>query len=87
MPRIHSLVPHQLPGYDWASCPGVPVVQCFFREVVVLPPAKDISGDGVKVVTAVLVAVIVVVEAGEAAWYRRSMEGMRLEIRHFVQLI
>ena len=75
MPRIHSLVPHQLPGYDWASCPGVPVVQCFCGEVVVLPATKDISGDGVEIVTAVLVAVIIVVVAGEAWCCRSKMRG------------
>ena len=51
------------------------------------PAAKDISGDGVEVVTAVLVAVIVVVEAGESAWCRRSLERMRLEIRSFSQFM
>ena len=32
-----------------------------------LPATKDISGDGVEVVTAMLVTIVVVVKAGETA--------------------
>jgi len=44
----------------------VPVVESFARESVMLPAAKDIIGDGVEIVTGVLVAIIVIVVAGEA---------------------
>ena len=55
----------QLSGYDWASCTLVPEVHCVSREVVMFPAAKDIIGDGVEVVSTVLVTVIVIVTTGE----------------------
>ena len=51
----------------WASSSHVPEVESLSREVVLLPAAKNIFGDGVKVVTTVLVAVVVVVVTGEVS--------------------
>ena len=71
MPKISTLggsnISIQLSGDDWASSSHVPEVESLSREVVMLPAAKNISGDGVEVVTTVLVAVIVVVVTGEAS--------------------
>ena len=71
MPKISPLsgpnISVQLSGDDWTSSSHIPVVESVSREVVMLPAAKDIIGDRVEVVTAVLVAVIVVVVAGEAS--------------------
>ena len=78
MPKISPLsgpnISVQLSGDDWASSSHVPVVESVSREVVMLPATKDIIGDRIEVVTAVLVAVIVVVVAGEGA-HRVGMSG------------
>ena len=58
--------PIELSADERALGPVVPVVESFTRESVMLPAAKDIIGDGVEIVTGVLVAIIVVVVAGEA---------------------
>ena len=55
------LVPVELPGHQGAGGPDVPLSESLLAEVVMLPAAQDILGDGVEVVTAVLVTVIVVV--------------------------
>ena len=78
MPKIstpgRSNISIQLSGDDWASSSCVPEVESLSGEVVMLPAAKDISGDRVEVVTTVLVAVIVIVLAGEAS-HRIVMRG------------
>ena len=45
-----------------------------------LPATKDICGDGVEIVTAVLVAIIVVVTAGEGLLTRIGVIGRRITI-------
>ena len=71
MPKISTLggsnISIKLSGHDWASSSHVPQVESLSREVVMLPAAKNISGNGVEVVSTVLVAVIVVVVTGEAS--------------------
>jgi len=47
--------------------PHVPVVEGVTREVVVFPTAKDIIGDGVEIVSTMLVTIIVVIVAGKAS--------------------
>ena len=42
-----------------------------------LPATKDIIGDGIEIVTAVLVAIIVVVTAGEAIQWIRGIGSPR----------
>ena len=61
-----SAVPVQFPGNKGALGSDVPGVQSVCREVVMLPSAKDIIGDGIEIVRRVLVTIIVVVTAGEA---------------------
>ena len=61
-----SAIPVQFPGNKGALGSDVPGVQSVCREVVMLPSAKDIIGDGIEIVTAVLVAIIVVVVKGKA---------------------
>jgi hypothetical protein len=90
MPKISPLsgpnISVQLPGDDWTSSSHVPAVQSVSGEVVMLPAAKDIIGDRIEVVTAVLVAVIVVVVAGEGArrvgMRGRSVSKMRGATQH-----
>ena len=63
----------------WLSCcrratgPGAPRLGGVGREIVVLPIAKDIIGGRVEVVKAMLVAIIVVIVAGETEM--RSISG------------
>ena len=52
-------VPVELPGHQGAGGPYIPLSESLLAEVVMLPAAQDILGDGVEVVTAVLVTVIV----------------------------
>ena len=59
-------IPVELSGDERTLSPAVPVVESVSREVVMLPATKDICGDGVEIVTAVLVAIIVVVAGGKA---------------------
>ena len=67
MPEVRPNISVQLPADDRAPPPHVPGVESVAREVVMLPAAQDLCGDWVEIVTTVLVAVIVVVVAGEAA--------------------
>jgi len=64
-PLLGTVVPVELPGHQRAGGPDVPLSESLLAEVVMLPAAQDILGDGVEVVTAVLVTVIVVVADGE----------------------
>ena len=80
MPKIRSLISVKFSGYDWASRPRVSVVEGVSREVVMFPVAKDIIGDGVEVVTTVLVTVRVVV-TGEECVHRVIMRYSPADIR------
>ena len=80
MPKIRSLISVKFSCYDWASCPLVPIVESFSREVVMFPFAKDIIGDVVEVVTTVFVTVIVVVMGGEGV-HRVIVRHSPLDIR------
>ena len=72
-------LPVELPGDERALSPAIPVVESLSREVVMLPATKDICGDGIEIVTAVLVAIIVVVTAGEGLT-RIGVIGRRVTI-------
>jgi hypothetical protein len=72
-------LPVELPGDEGTLSPVVPVVESLSRAVVMLPATKDICGDGIEIVTAVLVAIIVVVTAGEGL-ARIGMIGRRVTI-------
>ena len=61
-----SDLPIELSGDERTLGHVVPVVESVARQSVMLPAAKDIIGDGVEITTGVLVAIIVVVVAGEA---------------------
>ena len=62
MPKISTLrgpnISVQLSGDDLTSSSHIPVAEGVSREVVMLPATKDICGDGVEIVTAVLVKVL-----------------------------
>ena len=63
MPEVRPNISVQLPADDWAPSPHVPGVESVSREVVMLPAAKNIVGDGIEIVSTMNVAVIVVVVA------------------------
>merc|ERR1712106_287636 len=56
----------QFPRHKRTCRPLVSLIESLRTEVEMFPAAKDILGDGVEVVTPMLVTIIVVVTAGEA---------------------
>jgi len=66
----------------------VPFTQSLRADVEVFPPAKDRLSDGVDVVSAVLVAVVVVVPAGEVITGRLAGVTIAVDVViHFICLV
>jgi len=65
-PLLCTIVPVQFPRHKRTCSTMVSLIESLRTEVVMFPAAKDILGDGVEVVTPMLVTIIVVVTAGEA---------------------
>jgi len=63
----------------------VPFTQSLRAEVEVFPPAQDMLSDGVDVVTAVLVPVVVVVAAGEAVTGRLAAGHVAIAVDVVIQ--
>jgi len=63
--RFLLIIPIKLSCDKRTFGPHVPEVEGVSREAVVFPTAENIIGDGVEIVSTVLVAIIVVIMAGE----------------------
>merc|ERR1711934_350702 len=72
----------ELPGLERAPCSSVSSGQSLGGEVVVLPRAKHILAARVEAITAVLVAIIIIVPRGEAVLW--IIPASVVLARHFV---
>ena len=63
--RGQELPPVKFSGHKRTGGALVPLIQGLRAEVVMLPATQDILGDGVEIVTAKLVTIIVVIIDGE----------------------